>query len=218
MGIKERKQREKDQRIQDIIEAARELFITKGYDKTTMLDIAEKAELSRRTLYHYFPSKEDISHMMIYEAYMTLKGIFDKALSLESTSGFEKFRILKNAFINYYSDYIDQFAITLLLDQEINILSDPSENAVKCLTIINSLIEDIAKVIELGIRDGSIQQIGPPNTTAVTIISMIQATMQKIYIRQKWVKSSFDVDAKSIINTMFDLILSGIDAKRGASF
>jgi|P1105metagenome_2_1110788.scaffolds.fasta_scaffold11110_2 AcrR family transcriptional regulator len=48
----------KDQTRQALIEAARTLFITKGYDGTTMIDVAEQADKGRRTLYYYFSSKK----------------------------------------------------------------------------------------------------------------------------------------------------------------
>jgi AcrR family transcriptional regulator len=46
--------------MQRIISAASELFKTRGYHPTTMDDIAEKAEISRATLFNYFPSKETL--------------------------------------------------------------------------------------------------------------------------------------------------------------
>ena len=56
-GLRERKRRETHLRIQ---EAARALFVARGYDGTTLEDIADAASLSRRTLFHYFRSKDDI--------------------------------------------------------------------------------------------------------------------------------------------------------------
>ena len=43
-----------------IIAAAHDLFIRQGYDDTTMDDVADAAMLSRRTLFRYFPTKEDL--------------------------------------------------------------------------------------------------------------------------------------------------------------
>lgn len=51
-------------RIQ-FIEAAKALFVRKGYDDTTMIDIAEEAGLSRRTLYAYFDSKVEVYQAVI---------------------------------------------------------------------------------------------------------------------------------------------------------
>lgn len=56
-GLRERKRRETHMRIQ---EAARTLFVARGYDATKLEDIADAANLSRRTLFHYFKSKDDI--------------------------------------------------------------------------------------------------------------------------------------------------------------
>ena len=56
-GLRERMRRETHLRIQ---EGARALFVARGYDGTTLEDIAAAANLSRRTLFHYFKSKDDI--------------------------------------------------------------------------------------------------------------------------------------------------------------
>ena len=52
------RERNKQRITQRIISAASELFKTCGYHPTTMDDIAEKAEISRATLFNYFKSKE----------------------------------------------------------------------------------------------------------------------------------------------------------------
>ena len=52
------RERNKQRVMQRIISAASELFKTCGYHPTTMDDIAEKAEISRATLFNYFPTKE----------------------------------------------------------------------------------------------------------------------------------------------------------------
>ena len=60
MGIRERKEREKERRRQQIIVAAKRVFSDKGFNKATMEDIAKEAELSPGTLYLYFKNKEEL--------------------------------------------------------------------------------------------------------------------------------------------------------------
>ena len=57
---RQRKEREKQQRIQSILDAARTVFASKGYLKSTMDEIAMEAEITKPTIYLYFNSKDDL--------------------------------------------------------------------------------------------------------------------------------------------------------------
>ncbi len=59
-GTKSRREREKQQRREDILEAAEELFDEKGYEATTIEEIARRTELSKGTIYLYFRSKDEL--------------------------------------------------------------------------------------------------------------------------------------------------------------
>ncbi len=56
-GLRERK---KQKTRETIINVALELFAHKGYEQTTIAEIADAAEVAPRTIFAYFPSKEDI--------------------------------------------------------------------------------------------------------------------------------------------------------------
>src|SRR5690349_19265734 len=56
-GLRERKRRKTFKAIHD---AALELFEARGYGAVTVADIADAAEVSRATVFAYYPAKEDI--------------------------------------------------------------------------------------------------------------------------------------------------------------
>jgi AcrR family transcriptional regulator len=73
-GLRERK---KQRTRETIARAARELFAERGYHATTLPDIAEAADVSTRTIFAYFPSKEDI----LFSDFALMKDALARALS-----------------------------------------------------------------------------------------------------------------------------------------
>ena len=57
--------KEAAERRKEILDVAEELFVTKGYDKTSTNDILDIIGIARGTLYYHFKSKEDILNAMI---------------------------------------------------------------------------------------------------------------------------------------------------------
>ena len=57
--------KEAAERRKEILDVAEELFVTKGYDKTSTNDILDRIGIARGTLYYHFKSKEDILNAMI---------------------------------------------------------------------------------------------------------------------------------------------------------
>ena len=58
MGVKEKRAKYKQEFRQDILDAARELFLNDGYEKFSMRRLAEKIEYSPTTIYLYFKDKD----------------------------------------------------------------------------------------------------------------------------------------------------------------
>jgi len=116
MGVKERKEREKLQRSQDILEAARRVFESKGFLNTTLQDVAKEAEISVGLIYRYFQSKEDMFASLALkgaEQFDTdLESILKKA-SRKKSSAQEILAHIAKAFFDFYSPYGEYFDMLL---------------------------------------------------------------------------------------------------------
>lgn len=54
------------ERKNEILDVAEELFVTKGYNKTTIIDILDKVGIAKGTFYYYFKSKEEVMDEIIF--------------------------------------------------------------------------------------------------------------------------------------------------------
>ncbi len=98
MGIQERKEREKEQRREEILRAAEMVFFEKGLAQATMDEIAERAELSKGTLYLYYSSKEDLFLGVLTRGMAILHDMFRKATS----TGEPTIKLIQNLGHAYY--------------------------------------------------------------------------------------------------------------------
>jgi len=82
MGTHERKEREKEHRKEEILDAAQKIFFEKGLLTATMDEIAESAELSKGTLYLYYKSKEDLYLAVMMRGTRALAEMIQKVVEL----------------------------------------------------------------------------------------------------------------------------------------
>ena len=72
MGIAERKERERSQRSEQIRNAAKGVFLGKGFSGATIEEIANKAELSSGTIYLYYKNKDELFASLILHSLESL--------------------------------------------------------------------------------------------------------------------------------------------------
>ena len=73
MGSAERKIREKEELKKSILNEAKSLFLEKGFEKTSIRNIADKIEYSPGIVYHYFKDKNEIFHALHTEGFQELR-------------------------------------------------------------------------------------------------------------------------------------------------
>ena len=75
MGVKERREREKSETRDKILDAARELFVTEGYEGVSMRKVAEKIEYSPTAIYVYFADKNELFHQLCRQDFARLQEV-----------------------------------------------------------------------------------------------------------------------------------------------
>lgn len=88
-----------------ILKASRKLFSEKGYDDTMIEDIAGKAEVSKATVYNYFPNKESLLIGTAEEVIACVVDLLENDLS-DCTDSLQKLRRVMEVFIEASVEYL----------------------------------------------------------------------------------------------------------------
>src|SRR5262245_36182679 len=99
MGVVERREREKSETREKILDAARELFITEGYDGVSMRKVAEKIEYSPTAIYGHFADKEDLFLQLCHEDFHKLAESFVQLTRI--TDPVQRLRQLGRAYVEF---------------------------------------------------------------------------------------------------------------------
>ncbi|MBT8342592.1 MAG: TetR/AcrR family transcriptional regulator [Desulfatitalea sp.] len=213
MGIKERKEREKERRRQQIIVAAKRVFSNKGFNKTTMEDIAKEAELSPGTLYLYFKNKEELyaSLSLRILQYMHIR-IFH-VVGRSELDPLGKLDALKEAMSDVY-DFDPLIIINLIHLQSSEMLKNLSDELIEEITTLSrSCISAISKVFQEGMDAGVFMKSNP--VALSDIFWSVFSGVVLLESSKKIINTDKDF-LKSTTELAFEIFERGIMAKKYA--
>jgi AcrR family transcriptional regulator len=107
MGIAERREREKEEVRQRILDAARDLFAAEGYERVTMRRIAEAIEYSPTTIYLHFEDKDDLVRALCHADFARLLEAMEHTPAQEDPV--ETIRQLGRAYCGFALRYPNQY-------------------------------------------------------------------------------------------------------------
>ncbi|RFM32856.1 TetR/AcrR family transcriptional regulator [Chitinophaga silvisoli] len=122
MGISDRKEREKQEMRKLIINAAMEMFVKDGYEKTSIRNIAEKIEYSPATIYLYYKDKDELFYEIQREAFDQLHAYFEA--NVLSSDPVERLRELLKAYIEYGIANPDLYDLMFILRSPMKAVQD----------------------------------------------------------------------------------------------
>ena len=114
MGVRERRARERENLRQEILDAAREMFVREGYESVSIRKIAEKVEHAPGTLYLHFQDKAEILHNLCAETFSKLHKRLE-AIEKDPSDPFESLRRGLLSYIRFGLENPSHYTITFIL-------------------------------------------------------------------------------------------------------
>lgn len=151
----ETRKEQKERRRQEILYAALELFVSKGYAATRITDIAKKAGMSTGLMFHYFESKEKLYEALIQ---MGLEGTaYPGAQNCDHAIDF--FVNFTEALFGYMKEQpvMAKFFVLMAEAQR----SEATPEPIREIAMRVNVIEQFVPIIEWGQREGTIKEGSP---------------------------------------------------------
>ncbi len=206
MGIHERKEREKEQRREEILTAAQEVFFRKGLVPATMDEIAEKAELSKATLYLYYKRKEDLFLAVAMRGLEILEENFRLVLerALTPLPTLLLFIDVLDQFFESHRDYFRLFSFFQTPTFHNDVSPELRESALSANQRIWTMVTG---VLSRGIEEGVIRKDLDPTDLAIISWTSTTALMVRIDTElEKW-KEKMGVDLHRTLRIANRLLL-----------
>lgn len=186
-------------RKEQIMQVAARLFKNKGYEATSMRDIAAELGIEAASLYHHIKSKEEILTAICFDManrFVTaLKEVNDIYFNAE-----ERLRMAIQFHVQISCDYLDETAVFL---NEWRSLPEPS------LSEFKKMRDSYEKQFRIIVKDGETEDIFDnvdEKFAALTILSSVN------WIHQ-WYKADGSMNPSQISKKLADIIIGGIRKK-----
>ncbi|WP_373498010.1 TetR/AcrR family transcriptional regulator [Desulfococcus sp.] len=173
MGIQERKKRERAQRRQQILAAAKKMVSTKGFRSTTIDDIAREAEVSTTTIYLYFQNKEELLVSLTFNSLQYLDLRLGEVFSSHGKSDLNSkisalHHVLSDAY--QFNPFIFENMFHLLAAENLDCMTPTLRGQVQ--NRFNSIIENLTAIFAYTGKDaGSALKTGEVVNLFFTLLS-----------------------------------------------
>lgn len=112
MGVVERRERERTELREKILDAARELFISEGYEGVSMRKVAQKIEYSPTAIYVYFADKDDLFQQLCHEDFAKLAEVFQRAGDVSSP--LERLKQIGRTYAEFGRQYPNHYKLMFM--------------------------------------------------------------------------------------------------------
>jgi AcrR family transcriptional regulator len=209
MVMKLKEDIKREQRCREIMTAARRIFIDKGFDRSTMAEIAKEAEISTSTIYIYFKGKEDLYASLSIDILEYLLAKLDGIKQEVAVPAADQLQRLKDVFVDLY-DYDTPIIINMFKLQSSHTMHNISPDLLKEMNTLS--VEMICKIIAIlkkNNRKSSIFYKRP-----VVLANILWGLFAGITIKTE-MNNLINRPADSVsqkIELAFDIFMKGVDA------
>jgi AcrR family transcriptional regulator len=154
-----------------VLRAAIDLFNRKGYDATSIGDVADELGVTKSAVYHHVPSKEHLLSEAMDEALEGLEQAISAAEEMPSASTYERLRSAVRQSVEVLVAH--QPAVTLLLRVRGN-----SEVELRALDRRRRIDARLAALVQAAVDEGTLRDDLPPDLVSRLLFGMVNSLVE----------------------------------------
>jgi len=201
------------ERKNEILDVAQELFLTQGYEKTSIENIIKKVDVAKGTFYYYFKSKEDLLDKLVKRMTSKIRGEIKKIVEKKDLDAINK---LEKAYAIAGNMKLENIHLIKLI---LKILYE-KDNLILRYKVYKSNVElvvpEFAKIIEQGVKEKLFNTPYPHEAAKLffELGSILGDTISKLFLKLDEKPENMDKMVKEI-EVYEDAIERILGAKKG---
>lgn len=207
--VAQRIETEKQERIERILNAARKLFLDKGYLGATMRDIALEAELSTGAIYVHFSGKDEIYERVCEEAFMVVIGLIKKVALTEGTPK-DRIWAVAQQYVTFYTDYAEYFEMLTFHDLGFTKRGQSEHLRERLKDLTAQAVKIIEGVVVEGIAAGDFSSDLDSTQASFNLWAGLEGVL--ILDMMGYLKD-FNLDLEKVVQSQLKILLTGVMAR-----
>lgn len=142
MGLKERKERDKMEMKDKILQSAHQLFVDKGFEQVSIRNIAEAIEYSPATIYLYFKDKDEIFLALHGEAFKNFNAFVAPIITIKDP--LERLFALGEKYMEFAYEYPKYYEIMFITESPMRCEENSEEwkEGERTLAFLEGIVEE----------------------------------------------------------------------------
>ena len=203
------RQRRKDARPLELLEAALALFVEKGFASTRSEEVARRAGVSKGTLYLYYPSKEEllkavITHYLSSKIAATTEALRDVRGSMTS--------VLREVLVAWWQQVYTSPACGTFKLVITEVRNFPELAAFYAREVVEPGHALVGRLLQRGIDSGEFRPVDVGSAVHSLLLPMVMLCTHKHSLGACAGQGSQGLDAMQFIADHVDLVLRGLEA------
>jgi AcrR family transcriptional regulator len=200
-----------DVKKSQIIEGMERALLSKSYDRLTIDDVAKEAEYSKKTIYSYFNSKDEIYLELILRKFKLLNEVLEKAVNRSGKTGIKKIEVLGEAYYTFAKEYPEY--MQSIINYETNRKLESSQVDKTLEQFDNDLEKSflmLVNAINEGITEGDIPGGLEPVSTAILLWSTINGFIMLELKKGEYLKNNCGKDSEKLFSFIMEMVLRSL--------